>query len=157
VPAGAGVRGLDATPITEHLSGGFAHHGGAGDQNLLIDLPNCCDEVNRGAAALVLDLERRGLLDDDVVVFAPAPPCSRGRASRPRPVRGTRQPELRPPGSDRRISADLGSHRHDALGFGVVADPVHVHDLPTSRRRCCTCSASTTSGSSTASRGATSG
>ena len=44
------------------------HHGGP-NEDLGKDLDRCCRETDRGAAALVTDLKRRGMLDDTVVVW----------------------------------------------------------------------------------------
>jgi hypothetical protein len=44
------------------------HHGGP-TENLEKHLPEVCGQVDRASSALVLDLERRGLLDDTIVVW----------------------------------------------------------------------------------------
>ncbi|MFM8284915.1 MAG: DUF1501 domain-containing protein [Planctomycetaceae bacterium] len=44
------------------------HHGGT-TENLETHLPEVCGQIDRGCAALVLDLERRGLLDETIVVW----------------------------------------------------------------------------------------
>ncbi len=44
------------------------HHGGP-SENLEKHLPEVCGQVDRATAALVVDLARRGLLDDTIVVF----------------------------------------------------------------------------------------
>ncbi|MBM3956014.1 MAG: DUF1501 domain-containing protein [Planctomycetes bacterium] len=44
------------------------HHGGT-TENLETHLPEICGQVDRASSALVLDLERRGLLDDTIVVW----------------------------------------------------------------------------------------
>src|SRR5438132_1034992 len=51
------------------IHGGWDHHGGQGDQNLLTDLPNRARQVDQGAAALIQDLKQRGLLDSTLVIF----------------------------------------------------------------------------------------
>src|SRR5437764_10102688 len=44
------------------------HHGGGGD-NLAAGLDRVCKDVDQPAAALVKDLEQRGLLDDTLVIW----------------------------------------------------------------------------------------
>jgi len=44
------------------------HHGGT-TENLETHLPEVCGQIDRASAALVVDLERRGLLDDTIVVW----------------------------------------------------------------------------------------
>jgi hypothetical protein len=44
------------------------HHGGT-TENLETHLPEVCGQIDRASSALVLDLERRGLLDDTIVVW----------------------------------------------------------------------------------------
>jgi len=44
------------------------HHGGP-SENLEKHLPEVCGQVDRASSALILDLARRGLLDDTIVVF----------------------------------------------------------------------------------------
>src|SRR5262249_58494218 len=51
------------------IHGGWDHHGGGGDQNLLTNLPQRAKEVDQGAAALIKDLKQRGMLDPTLVVF----------------------------------------------------------------------------------------
>ena len=102
------------------------HHGG-----LPGALPRLCKETDQPAAALVRDLKARGLLDDTLVVWG-------GEFGRTNYCQG-------------KISANFGRDHHmkaftawvagggfkagavhgatDELGYNVVADPVHVHDL----------------------------
>jgi hypothetical protein len=87
-----------------------------------------CEDTDRASAALVQDLKQRGLLDDTLVVWG-------GEFGRTPMVQG---------GNDGRdhhnrcFSMWLAGggvkrgHVHgatDELGFNVVRDPVHVHDL----------------------------
>ncbi|MFO1076240.1 MAG: DUF1501 domain-containing protein [Planctomycetota bacterium] len=90
-------------------------------------------ETDRAAAALVLDLERRGMLDDTLVVWG-------GEFGRTPMVESN--PALgRALGRDHHPQAFTiwlagggvrAGHRHgatDELGFHVTEDPVHVYDL----------------------------
>ncbi|MCX6624667.1 MAG: DUF1501 domain-containing protein [Acidobacteria bacterium] len=96
--------------------------------NLVKDLEKNCLNTDRAATALVKDLKRRGLLDDTLVVWG-------GEFGRTPMVQG---------GSDGRdhhpnaftmwmtgggIQAGARIGETDELGFNVVRDKVHVHDL----------------------------
>jgi uncharacterized protein (DUF1501 family) len=103
------------------------HHGGA--ESLEKDLPLRAAQVDQAAAALVLDLKQRGLLEDTLVIWG-------GEFGR------TPMGELRKPtGRDHHIDsytvwlagggvkAGLSHGETDPVGLSVVKDPVHVHDL----------------------------
>lgn len=103
------------------------HHGG-----LPGGLPTKCKETDQGAAALVLDLKRRGLLEDTIVVWG-------GEFGRTAYSQGAIKP------------TDFGRDHHprcftvwmaggglkrgyvhgetDEFGYNITRDPVHVHDL----------------------------
>lgn len=96
--------------------------------NLTKDIRKNCENTDQASAALVKDLKQRGLLDDTLVVWG-------GEFGRTPMVQG---------GNDGRdhhnrcftiwlAGAGLKKgHLHgetDELGFNVVRDPVHVHDL----------------------------
>ncbi len=96
--------------------------------NLVKDLQKNCLNTDRAAAALIKDLKRRGLLDETLVVWG-------GEFGRTPMVQG---------GSDGRdhhpnaftmwmagggIKAGVRLGETDELGFNVVKDRVHVHDL----------------------------
>lgn len=103
------------------------HHGG-----LPKGLPTKCKETDQGAAALVMDLKQRGLLEDTIVVWG-------GEFGRTAYSQGQIKPD------------DFGRDHHprcftiwmagggirrgyvhgetDEFGYNVVRDPVHVHDL----------------------------
>lgn len=104
------------------------HHGGP-TENLDLQLPQVCGEIDRAAAALVLDLKRRGLLDETLVIWS-------GEFGR------TPMGEVRENiGRDHHVDAFTlwmagggvkAGHIHgqtDELGFGVVEGQTHVHDL----------------------------
>ncbi|WLD14567.1 DUF1501 domain-containing protein [Planctellipticum variicoloris] len=104
------------------------HHGGNG-ADLEEALAKVCKDVDQAAAALVLDLKRRGLLDETLVVWS-------GEFGRT-PM-GEQRGTL---GRDHHIDSFTlwmaggglkAGHLHgetDELGFGVTAGQVHVHDL----------------------------
>ena len=104
------------------------HHGDA-NNNLGEPLEARCREVDRASAALVLDLERRGLLDETLVIWG-------GEFGR------TPMSEVRKfIGRDHHIDAFTmwlagggvrAGHSHgvtDEIGFSAVEGAVHVHDL----------------------------
>lgn len=104
------------------------HHGGP-TENLDKHLPEICKEIDQASAALVLDLKRRGLLDDTLVIWA-------GEFGR------TPMGEVRESvGRDHHVDAFTlwiagggfkPGYIHgatDELGFGVTEGKVHVHDL----------------------------
>ncbi|MCC6782830.1 MAG: DUF1501 domain-containing protein [Planctomycetes bacterium] len=103
------------------------HHG-----NLPSGIRGECAQTDRGSAALVADLARRGLLEDTLVVWG-------GEFGRTSYSQGKLTPDDY--GRDHHPRcftywlAGAGvraGHVHgatDELGYNVVADPVHVHDL----------------------------
>jgi hypothetical protein len=103
------------------------HHGGG--ENLEGALDQVCGEVDRASAALVLDLKRRGLLEDTLVIWG-------GEFGR------TPMGEMRATiGRDHHVDgftmwmagggvkAGYIHGETDELGFGAIRDKVHVHDL----------------------------
>jgi hypothetical protein len=103
------------------------HHGGSLD--LGKPLENICKEIDRPCAALIADLKRRGLLDDTLVVWGGE--FGRTPMGEPRETIGR----------DHHIDAYTmwlagggvrRGHVHgktDEIGYSVVENPVHVHDL----------------------------
>ena len=104
------------------------HHGGGGE-NLKSDLPKRTAEIDRATTALILDLKRRGLLEDTLVIWG-------GEFGR------TPMGEIRASvGRDHHIEAftvwmagagvkpGFQYGETDELGFGATENPVHVHDL----------------------------
>jgi len=104
------------------------HHGGKG-ADLDVALDGVCREVDQAAAALVLDLKARGLLDDTLVIWG----GEFGRTPMGEPREST--------GRDHHVDAFTmwlagGGVRRghvfgatDEMGFGPVENRVHVHDL----------------------------
>lgn len=104
------------------------HHGEVGN-TLGADIENRCREVDQAAAALVLDLKQRGLLEDTLVVWG-------GEFGRT-PLGEVRQST----GRDHHVDgftmwvagggfkAGYIHGETDELGFGVIDGGVHVHDL----------------------------
>src|SRR4029453_10459756 len=103
-------------------------HGGPGE-NLNDDFEKVCRQVDQPSAALILDLKARGLLKDTLVIWG-------GEFGR------TPMGEVRVTiGRNHHIAAftmwlaggnikpGLILGQTDELGFGVVEDKYHVHDL----------------------------
>lgn len=104
------------------------HHGGQG-ADLDVALKQCCREVDQGSAALILDLKRRGLLEDTLVIWGGEfgrTPMGEGRGTI---------------GRDHHVDAftmwmagggtkpGFIHGKTDELGFGTMEGKVHVHDL----------------------------
>jgi arylsulfatase A-like enzyme len=110
---------------------GWDHHGSDASDDLLHGLPNMCRQTDRAAVALVLDLERRGLLDETLVVWG-------GEFGRT-PMQEVRDPKFL--GRDHHgkaftiwlagagIRQGITVGATDDLGYHIVDHPVHVNDL----------------------------
>jgi len=110
---------------------GWDHHGSDASDDLLHGLPNMCRQTDRAATALVLDLERRGLLDETLVVWG-------GEFGRT-PMQEVRDPKFLGrdhhgkaftiwlAGAGIRQGTTLGAT--DDLGYHITEHPVHVNDL----------------------------
>ena len=110
---------------------GWDHHGTNATDDIVHGLPEMCRQTDRAAAALVLDLERRGLLDETLVIWGGEfgrTPMNEGRDTKflgrdhhPRAF------TMWLAGAGIRAGLTIGAT--DELGYNVVEDPVHVHDL----------------------------
>ena len=111
---------------------GWDSHGTAPSDDIITSLPERCQETDQACAALVNDLEQRGLLEDTIVVWG-------GEFGRT------------PMNEERNGSKFLGRDHHshaftmwvtgggfrpglsygatDELGYRVVEDPLSVHDF----------------------------
>jgi uncharacterized protein (DUF1501 family) len=113
--------------FVELYDGGWDHH-----LDVFGNLPVKCQQVDRASAALVKDLRQRGLLDDTLVIwcgeFGRTPLLQLGGGGEKR-------------GRDHHpdafcvwmagggIKAGLTYGQTDDLGYRIVENPVHVHDL----------------------------
>ncbi|HZW31194.1 MAG TPA: DUF1501 domain-containing protein [Isosphaeraceae bacterium] len=92
-----------------------------------------CGQTDQAAAALILDLKQRGLLDETLVVWGGEfgrTPMVESNAALGRRMGRDHHPQaftMWLAGGGIRPGLTLG--RTDDLGFHVVEDPVHVHDL----------------------------
>jgi len=96
--------------------------------NLTKDLTQNCKDCDRASAALVKDLKQRGLLDDTIVLwggeFGRTPMAEGGNDGRDHHPNAFTYWMA---GGGIKPGFSLG--RTDDLGFNVVEDRVHVHDL----------------------------
>ena len=104
------------------------HHGNAGTE-LGKSLDDRCREVDQGAAALVKDLKRRGLLDETIVVWGGE--FGRTPQGEPRDMMGRDHHveafTMWMTGGGIKTGQTIGAT--DDLGYYVIDDKVHVHDL----------------------------
>ena len=109
------------------------HAGWDQHNSITTELYHQCRDTDQPSAALVLDLERRGLLDDTLVVWG-------GEFGRTPFIQGSIEDRVRW-GRDHHpyaftlwmagggIKPGITFGETDDLGMNVVRDPVHVHDL----------------------------
>ncbi len=108
------------------------HRGWDQHRDVEQDLPKQCGDIDRATAALLIDLRRRGLLDDTLVVWTSEfgrtvyaqgdlDDGHHGRDHHPRCFATW----LAGAG----VRAGVQHGETDELGYNTVRDPVHVHDL----------------------------
>jgi hypothetical protein len=96
--------------------------------NLVHDIKENCANTDRACAALVMDLKQRGMLDDTLVIWG-------GEFGRTPMVQGGNDGRDHHPNAFTMWMAGGGIKpgvtigESDDLGFNVVKDKVHVHDL----------------------------
>ncbi|MDX2151956.1 MAG: DUF1501 domain-containing protein [Bryobacteraceae bacterium] len=111
---------------------GWDTHGSSNNEDIVNKLAHLCRETDQAAAALVMDLKQRGLLDDTIVVwggeFGRTPMNEErngskflGRDHHPRAF------TMWAAGGGFRPGVTIG--RTDDIGYNVAEDPVSVHDL----------------------------
>jgi hypothetical protein len=103
---------------------GWDHHGG-----LEKFMPICCDLTDKPAAALVMDLKQRGLLDETLVIwggeFGRTPMIQeKGGAGRDHHIKGF---SMWMAGGG--VKGGVTHGATDELGYHAVQDVVHVRDL----------------------------
>jgi hypothetical protein len=107
---------------------GWDHH-----SDVAGGLKNQCGQTDRGSAALVLDLKRRGLLDDTLVVWGGEfgrTPMVESNATLGRSLGRDHHPQaftMWMAGGGIKPGISMGAT--DDLGFHITEDPVHVHDI----------------------------
>jgi len=111
---------------------GWDTHGTGPHDDIVTQLPKKCDETDKPIAALITDLERRGLLDDTLVVWS----GEFGRTAMNEKRNGSTFL-----GRDHHphcfsiwmagggVQRGLSYGATDELGYHITENPVHVHDL----------------------------
>lgn len=109
---------------------GWDHHG-----NLENSLPRKCKQVDQPIAALIRDLKDRGMLDETLVVWSSEfgrTPMAQGANGAGKKTKAGRDHHrdafsLWMAGGGTRGGTAYG--KTDELGYSVIENPVHVHDL----------------------------
>jgi hypothetical protein len=107
---------------------GWDHH-----SDVAGGLKTACGQTDKGAAALVADLKRRGMLDDTLVIWGGEfgrTPMVESNATLGRSLGRDHHPQaftMWLAGTGIKPGQTIG--KTDELGFNVVEDAVHVHDL----------------------------
>lgn len=98
-------------------------------------LPRKCRDVDQGMAALVLDLKQRGLLDDTLVIWGgefgrtPMAQVDSGSGTATKPGRDHHKEAFTMWLAGGGVKRGITYGRTDDLGYNIVENPVHVHDL----------------------------
>lgn len=106
---------------------GWDHHLG-----IKFQLPVRCQEVDQPAAALVMDLKQRGLLDDTLVMFGSEfgrTPFAQGDIDNPLVGRDHHGGCFTWWFAGGGIKAGHSHGETDEFSYNIVKDPVHIHDL----------------------------
>lgn len=110
---------------------GWDHHGSNKSDDLLHALPQLCRQTDQAAAALVLDLAQRGMLEDTLVVWGGEFGRTPMREVRSKAVLGRdhnpRAFTMWFAGGGIQPGQTIG--KTDDLGYAVAEDPVHLHDV----------------------------
>jgi uncharacterized protein (DUF1501 family) len=107
---------------------GWDHH-----SDVAGGLKTACGQTDRASAALVTDLKRLGLLDDTLVIWGGEfgrTPMVESNATLGRSMGRDHHPQaftMWLAGGGIKPGQTLGAT--DDLGFHIIADPIHVHDL----------------------------
>ena len=129
-----GVRFVQVCYEEETLKAIWDSHGDTRRASLEVGLPILCQSVDRATAALIMDLKRRGLLDETLVIWGGEFGRTPMNEARPGAEKGFTGRDHWPQagtmflaGGGVKRGFTLG--KTDELGFRVVEDPVHIHDL----------------------------
>jgi hypothetical protein len=116
--------------VVELYDADWDHHG-----SLATRLPAKCKDVDRGAAALVKDLKRLGLLDDTLVVWGaefgrtPLRQGADGDGKATNPGRDNHKDAFTCWLAGGGVRGGVVVGATDPFGFAPAENPVHVHDL----------------------------
>ena len=111
---------------------GWDHHGDGQYDDLLTGLPRLCRETDQAAAALIKDLKARGLLDSTLVVWGGEfgrTPMNEGRDGSKFLGRDHHPHAFSVWMAGAGVKTGQVIGETDELGYNVVSDGVHVHDL----------------------------
>ncbi|MCA9247415.1 MAG: DUF1501 domain-containing protein [Planctomycetales bacterium] len=98
-------------------------------------LPNKCRQVDQPLAALIQDLRQRGLLDETLVVWSaefgrtPMAQGTNGEGASQRAGRDHHKEAYTVWMAGGGVKRGFAYGKTDELGYAVVEDPMHVHDL----------------------------
>jgi hypothetical protein len=112
---------------------GWDYHGTGADTGLEDGLTKKCATMDKPVAALINDLKQRGLLDETLIIWGGEfgrTPFREGRTAKSNVLGRDHYPDcftMWLAGGGVKGGFDYG--RTDELGFGVVENKVHVHDL----------------------------
>ncbi|MEZ6066874.1 MAG: DUF1501 domain-containing protein [Planctomycetaceae bacterium] len=112
---------------------GWDFHGTGAGENLTGGLTNKCATMDKPVAALIKDLKQRGLLEDTLIVWGGEfgrTPFREGRTAKGDNLGRDHYPDcftMWMAGGGSKGGVSYG--QTDELGFGVVENGVHVHDL----------------------------
>ncbi len=125
--AEAGVR------FIQLFDWGWDFHGTAEGESIGDGLTRKCETMDRPVAALIRDLEARGMLDETLIVWGGEfgrTPFREGRTAKSQILGRDHYPDcftMWMAGGGSKAGFDYGET--DELGFAVTDKPVHVHDL----------------------------
>ena len=111
---------------------GWDHHGTAQSTDLLTGLPRLCRETDQAAAALILDLKQRGLLDETLVIWGGEfgrTPMNEGRDGSKFLGRDHHPRAFSIWMAGGGIKPGISIGKTDELGYNVAEDAIDVHDL----------------------------
>jgi len=111
---------------------GWDHHGTTSKDDLVSGLPRLCRETDQPAAALIKDLKQRGLLDSTLVIWGGEfgrTPMNEGRDGSRFLGRDHHPHAFATWMAGGGIQPGVTVGQTDELGYRVVRDAVHVHDL----------------------------
>lgn len=111
---------------------GWDHHGSDEPNDLLHGLPRLCKQTDQAAAALVMDLKQRGLLDETIVLWGGEfgrTPMNEGRGGSPYPGRDHHPHAFTIWMAGGGIKPGITLGKTDELGYTPVEDAMSVHDL----------------------------
>lgn len=111
---------------------GWDNHGESEGNDIKHGLKDRCLETDKAAAALLLDLKRRGLLDETLVIWGGEfgrTPMNEGRGNSPFPGRDHHPRAFTMWMAGGGIKKGLSVGATDELGYDIVEDPISIHDL----------------------------